>query len=111
MKKFVLLTQVLLISLIVNAKEGMWIPSLIKNLAESDMQSMGMKLTAEDIYSFNKSSLKDAVVHFGGGCTAEMLSDQGLMLTNHHCGYSQIQSHSSFENDYLTVGFLAMNKS
>ena len=111
MKKFVLLTQVLLISLIVNAKEGMWIPSLIKNLAESDMQSMGMKLTAEDIYSFNKSSLKDAVVHFGGGCTAEMLSDQGLMLTNHHCGYSQIQSHSSVENDYLTDGFWAMNKS
>lgn len=88
----------------------MWIPSLIKNLVESDMQNMGMKLTAEDIYSFNKSSLKDAIVHFGGGCTAEMISDQGLLLTNHHCGYSQIQTHSSVENDYLTNGFWAMTR-
>ena len=110
MKKLIILVQALAITAVVSAKEGMWIPSLIKNLAESDMQSMGMKLSAEDIYSFNQSSLKDAVVHFGGGCTAEMLSDQGLLLTNHHCGYSQIQSHSSVENDYLTDGFWAMSR-
>lgn len=110
MKKLVLLIQILIVSVSLSAKEGMWIPSLIKNLVESDMQNMGMKLTAEDIYSFNKSSLKDAIVHFGGGCTAEMISEQGLLLTNHHCGYSQIQTHSSVENDYLTNGFWAMTR-
>ena len=110
MKKSIIILQILTISLSASAKEGMWIPSLIKNLVESDMQNMGMKLTAEDIYSFNKSSLKDAIVHFGGGCTAEMISDQGLLLTNHHCGYSQIQTHSSVENDYLTNGFWAMTR-
>ena len=73
------------------------------------MQSFGCELSAEDIYSVNKSSLKDAIVHFGGGCTAEVISSQGLLLTNHHCGYSQIQSHSSLENDYLKNGFWAKN--
>lgn len=92
-----------------NAEEGMLIPSLIKAF-ESDMQAMGMKLTADEIYSVNHSSLKDAILHFGGGCTAELVSDQGLLLTNHHCGYSQIQSHSSLENDYLKFGFWAMSK-
>ena len=110
MKNLVLAVTFLVATLSINAKEGMWIPSLIKNLVESDMQNMGMKLTAEDLYAFNKSSLKDAIVHFNGGCTAEMISDQGLLLTNHHCGYSQIQSHSSVENDYLTNGFWAMTK-
>ncbi len=90
----------------VSAEEGMLIPSLIKAF-ESDMQAMGMKLSAEDIYSVNNSSLKDAIVHFGGGCTAELVSDKGLLLTNHHCGYSQIQSHSSLENDYIKYGFWA----
>lgn len=89
------------------AAEGMWIPSLLKALVENDMKAMGLKLSAEDIYSINKSSLKDAIVHFGGGCTAEVVSDQGLILTNHHCGFSQIQSHSSVEHDYLTDGFWA----
>jgi hypothetical protein len=89
------------------AKEGMWIPTLL-NALEGDMQAMGMRLTADDIYSVNHSSLKDAVVHFGGGCTAEMVSSEGLLLTNHHCGYSQIQHHSSVENDYLKNGFWAM---
>jgi len=88
------------------AVEGMLIPSLIKAF-EDDMKAMGMKLSAEDIYSVNQSSLKDAIVHFGGGCTAELVSGQGLLLTNHHCGYSQVQSHSSLENDYIKYGFWA----
>ena len=96
----------LLISLNINATEGMWIPTLLKAV-EDDMQAMGLELSAEDIYSINHSSLKDAIVHFGGGCTAELISDQGLLLTNHHCGYSQIQSHSSLENNYLKNGFWA----
>lgn len=94
-----------------SAKEGMWLPMLLKSLNESDMQSMGLKLSAEDIYSVNQSSLKDAIVSFGGFCTGEIISDQGLILTNHHCGYGQIQSHSSIENDYLTNGYWAMNHS
>jgi hypothetical protein len=95
----------------VSAKDGMWIPTLLKALNQSDMQTMGLELTAEDIYSINQASIKDAIVHFGGGCTAEVISDQGLILTNHHCGYGQIQYHSSVENDYLTDGFWAMNRS
>lgn len=92
----------------VKAHEGMWIPSLIKMFL-SDMQADGLKLSAEDIYAVNKSSLKDAIVHFNGGCTAEVISNQGLILTNHHCGFSQIQSHSSLEHDYLKDGFWAKN--
>ena len=88
--KFIFLSLVsTLISMNASAKEGMWIPTLLQAL-EGDMQSMGLRLSAEDIYSVNHSSLKDAVVHFGGGCTAEMVSSEGLLLTNHHCGYSQI---------------------
>lgn len=93
-----------------SAEEGMLIPSLISAF-EDKMQAMGMKLSADDIYSVNHSSLKDAILHFGGGCTAELVSTQGLLLTNHHCGYSQIQSHSSVEKDYLKNGFWAKNKS
>ncbi|WP_317164049.1 S46 family peptidase [Cryomorpha ignava] len=92
-----------------HAHEGMWIPSTLAKLVEGDMQNAGLKLSAEDIYSINQSSLKDAIVHFGGGCTASVISEEGLILTNHHCGYSQIQSHSSVENDYLKNGFWAMN--
>lgn len=92
------------------AEEGMWIPTLLKMLNEDDMKTYGLNLTAEDIYSINKSSLKDAIVHFNGGCTAEIISKDGLILTNHHCGYGQIQFHSSVENDYLTNGFWAMDK-
>ena len=94
---------------VLQAKEGMWIPTLLK-VVEGDMQAMGLKLTAEDIYNINHSSLKDAVVHFNGGCTAEMVSAEGLLLTNHHCGYGQIQQHSSVENDLLTNGFWAMTR-
>ena len=92
------------------AEEGMWLPTLLKMLNEDDMKTYGLNLTAEDIYSINNSSLKDAVVHFNGGCTAEIISPDGLILTNHHCGYGQIQSHSSVENDYLTNGFWAMDR-
>lgn len=101
----------MLLSVALRASEGMWIPALLKALNESDMKAMGLKLSAEDIYSINKSSLKDAIVHFGGGCTAEVISTEGLILTNHHCGFSQIQSHSSVEHDYLKDGFWAKSKS
>ena len=92
-----------------HADEGMWLPSLISQRIE-DMQAKGFRLTAEDIYSINSASLKDAVVLFGRGCTGELISDEGLLLTNHHCGYSQIQKHSSVEHDYLRDGFWAMNR-
>lgn len=93
------------------AGEGMWIPMLLQQLNEKEMKEMGMRISAEDIYSINNSSMKDAIVLFGRGCTGEIVSDQGLLLTNHHCGFGQIQKHSSIENDYLTNGFWAMNKS
>ena len=86
---------------------GMWIPSLLEGMNETEMTNLGMKMTAKDIYDVNNSSLKDAIPHFNNGCTSEIVSDKGLLLTNHHCGYSQIQSHSSVENDYLTNGFWA----
>ncbi|WP_299757140.1 S46 family peptidase [uncultured Pontibacter sp.] len=90
--------------------EGMWLPMLLKQLNEAQMQNKGMKLTADDIYNVNQSSLKDAIVSFGGFCTGEMISAEGLLLTNHHCGYGQVQQHSTVENDYLTEGFWAMNR-
>ena len=91
------------------ADEGMWLPSLISQRI-ADMQEKGFKLDAEDIYSINQASLKDAVVLFGRGCTGELISAEGLLLTNHHCGYSQIQKHSSVEHDYLKDGFWAMSR-
>jgi hypothetical protein len=90
------------------AREGMWLPQLLKELNEGDMKSMGMQLSAEDIYSINNSSLKDAVLQFGGGCTGELISRNGLLITNHHCGFSQIQSLSTIEKNYLDSGFWAM---
>jgi len=89
------------------AKEGMWLPTLLNKYNINEMQQMGFKLTAEDIYSVNQACMKDAVVLFGTGCTGEIISDKGLMITNHHCGYSFIQNHSSLEHDYLTNGFWA----
>ncbi|MDP4185547.1 MAG: S46 family peptidase [Bacteroidota bacterium] len=91
----------------VKADEGMWIPALLNKLNIKGMQEKGLKLSAEDIYSINHSCLKDAVVIFGQGCTGEIISDKGLILTNHHCGYSAIQQHSTVENDYLTNGYWA----
>ncbi|MFA5417086.1 MAG: S46 family peptidase [Bacteroidales bacterium] len=92
------------------AGEGMWIPMLLQQMNEKEMQEMGLKITAEDIYSINHSSLKDAVLLFGRGCTSELISKNGLLLTNHHCGFGQIQQHSTVEHDYLTDGFWAMNQ-
>jgi hypothetical protein len=110
MKKYLLLTFALIFGLgSLKADEGMWIPLLLhKNIAE--MQKMGLKLTAEDIYSINHASLKDAVVIFGGGCTGEIVSPQGLLFTNHHCGFSSIQKMSTVEHDYLKDGFWAYSK-
>jgi hypothetical protein len=88
---------------------GMWIPSLLKGMNEKEMKSLGMKMSADDIYAVNHSSLKDAVPHFNGGCTSEVISSKGLLLTNHHCGYGEIQAHSTVDHDYLADGFWAMS--
>lgn len=110
MFKFRLSLLLILFSNVLFAREGMWIPTLLDKYNIEEMQQMGFRLTADDIYSINENSLKDAVVLFGGGCTGEMVSSEGLLFTNYHCGYSNIQSHSSVENDYLTDGFWAMSK-
>ena len=110
MKRTIFILLGLLLSIVpAMADEGMWLPSLISQRI-GDMQAKGFKLTAEDVYSVNQASLKDAVVLFGGGCTGELVSNEGLLLTNHHCGYSYIQRHSSVEHDYLKDGFWAMNR-
>ncbi|MDE5709330.1 MAG: S46 family peptidase [Alistipes sp.] len=109
MKRTVLTLLALLLLVPAVADEGMWLPSLISNRIR-DMRAKGFRLTAEDIYSINKASMKDAVVLFGGGCTGELVSPEGLLLTNHHCGYDAIQSHSSVEHDYLTHGFWARTR-
>ncbi len=111
-KKLTILLLVLFIGLQpkLKADEGMWLPFMIDHLLQEKMQEMGLKLTPEQIFSINDSSLKDAIVSFGGGCTGEIISDQGLLLTNHHCGYGRIQAHSSPENDILTDGFWAMSR-
>lgn len=113
MKRFfiALLTLSLLTQLSARADEGMWLPSLIAKLNMKDMQKEGLKLTADDIYSINHSSLKDAIVALDhGSCTGELVSNDGLLLTNHHCGYNEIQEHSSVEHDYLKNGFWAKTK-
>lgn len=110
MIKRAIILFVVFLTLTVRADEGMWLPSLLGDGRIKDMRAKGLRLTAEDLYSINKASLKDAIVRFGGGCTGELISDEGLLLTNHHCGYGQIQSHSTIEADYLTNGFAAMNR-
>ena len=109
MKKITTLLVAILIAMIARADEGMRLPSLISQRI-ADMQEKGFKLSADDIYNINQASLKDAVVLFGRGCTGEIVSEEGLLLTNHHCGYGQIQKHSSVEHDYLRDGFWAMNR-
>ena len=111
MKNLVLfvLSLIIICPSISKADEGMWLPMLIDR-NYSEMKKMGLKLTPEEIYSVNNSSLKDAVVSFGGFCTGEMISSEGLLLTNHHCGFDAIRTHSTTINDYLTNGFWAMSK-
>lgn len=108
-KQIVLLGMVLLGSYSMRATEGMWLPYMLSD-READMQNMGMLISAEEIYSVNNGSLKDAIVSFGGFCTGEIISDNGLVLTNHHCGYGAIQSHSSVDHNYLEDGFWAMSR-
>jgi hypothetical protein len=105
-----IITLLMVFSLLAEADEGMWMPQLIAALNINDMKKNGFKLTAEQIYSINKASMKDAVAIFGGGCTAEIISFQGLLLTNHHCGYSSIANLSSVQHDYLKDGYWAMNQ-
>lgn len=110
MKHFRLLLLLFVVQ--VQAQQGgMWIPSLLQGMNETEMKNLGMKMTAAAIYSVNKSSLKDAVPHFNGGCTSEVISPKGLLLTNHHCGFDAIQNHSSVDHDYLTNGFWAYKMS
>jgi len=109
MKNWILIVVALSCGMRSLAHEGMWIPSVL-GAVHDEMQGMGLKLTEEDLYSINNSSLKDAVVLFGGGCTAEVVSNEGLIFTNHHCGFDYVQFHSSLEHDYLKNGFWAMNR-
>ena len=112
MKKLFAILLILVVSFGFKAKadEGMWLLPLIEKLNMGKMTALGLKLSADDIYSINKACVKDAIVIFGGGCTAEIVSPQGLVLTNHHCGYGSIQAHSSVDHDYLRDGFWAKTK-
>ena len=108
-KKFLLCALACITFTTATADEGMWLPSLIKERIK-DMRKKGFKLKADDVYSTTKPSLKDAVMQFGGGCTGEFVSAEGLLLTNHHCGYASIQKLSSVEHDYLTDGYWAKSR-
>ncbi len=110
MKKIFSVLIFALLSCSLFADEGMWLPLLLEKYNIADMQKKGFKLNADDIYSINHASMKDAIVLFGGGCTGELISNEGLLITNHHCGYGTIQRHSSVEHDYLTDGFWAMSR-
>lgn len=105
--KLVLALLLLFLQLSFAQQGGMWVPSLLDGTREKEMKKLGLKISLKDIYDTNKSSLKDAVPQFNGGCTAEVISPNGLLLTNHHCGFDEIQSHSSVEKDYITNGFWA----
>ncbi|HYC30088.1 MAG TPA: S46 family peptidase, partial [Chitinophagaceae bacterium] len=108
-KSFFLIALLTFANLLSFANEGMWLPQLLGQLNEKEMKSMGMKISASDIYNINKGSLKDAIVSFGGFCTAEVISDKGLILTNHHCGFDVIQNHSTVDHNYIKDGFWAKN--
>ncbi len=110
MKKSIVLLALLMAVSSVRADEGMWMLPTIKKMNESDMKKLGLKISASEIYNEKKASIKDAVVHFGGGCTAEIISEYGLLVTNHHCGYSSIQGLSTPEHNYLEDGFWAMSR-
>ncbi len=110
MKKFLALIALVIIMLKASADEGMWLPMLLGQQVYDDMVKKGLKLTKEQLYSINKSSLKDAIIIFGRGCTGELVSNQGLIFTNHHCGYEAITNASTVEHNYLRDGFYAYNK-
>ena len=110
MKRILLIITILLSAMMAKADEGMWLPYSLNGQNLAEMQRLGCQLTAEQIFSFNQASIKDAIVQFGGGCTGEIISPEGLLLTNHHCGLSFVQKHSSVEHDYLTDGFWANEK-
>jgi hypothetical protein len=109
--KHILVAFALCIATLTKADEGMWLPQLLQALNEKQMKSMGMKMSAKDIYSINNGSLKDAIVSFNGGCTGEIISSKGLILTNHHCGFDAIQNHSTLDHNYIRDGFWARNNS
>jgi len=111
MKKYILLLSLLCKSFSSFADEGMWLPFLLKKINKDDLKKAGLKINVDDIYNESKPSLKDAIVIFGGGCTGEMVSSQGLVLTNHHCGLDGVQSISSVQNDWVSNGFFAKNMS
>ncbi|GAB4093662.1 S46 family peptidase [Flaviaesturariibacter terrae] len=104
-----LLALLLCVRSVAFADEGMWLPQLLQTLNEKDMKKLGMKISASDIYNINKGSLKDAIVSLGGFCTAEVISTQGLLLTNHHCGFDAIQNHSTLDHNYIRDGFWSKN--
>ena len=111
MKKIICILTALAVSVgSILADEGMWMLPLLKKMNGKQMKELGCKLSPGEIYKAGSGSLKDAIVQFGGGCTGEIVSDEGLLLTNHHCGYSYIQKLSSVDNDYLKDGFWAMNR-
>ena len=111
MKKTIILSLLSFTTLAGHADEGMWMLTDLKEQNAATMYDMGLDIGIDKVYCPDSISLKDAVVHFGGGCTGEVISAEGLVLTNHHCGYGAIQQHSSVEHDYLTDGFWAMNRS
>lgn len=110
MKRNLLSAAFALMALAVSADEGMWMLTDLKAQNEAAMMDLGLQIPIEEVYNPDGIALKDAVVHFGGGCTGEIISAEGLVLTNHHCGYGAIQQHSSVDHDYLTNGFWAMNR-
>lgn len=110
MRKQILFVLFSLATLSIHADEGMWMLTDLKTQNAVAMRELGLEIPIEEVYDANGLSLKDAVVHFGGGCTGEIISSEGLVLTNHHCGYGAIQQHSNVEHDYLTDGFWAMNR-
>ena len=110
MKKLLLSIVLISTMLTTRADEGMWLPMLLGKQVYENMVKRGLKLTKEQLYSVNHSSLKDAIIIFGRGCTGEIVSDQGLIFTNHHCGYEAIANASSVQNNYLRDGFYAYNK-
>src|SRR5689334_3587449 len=109
-KKLTIAFFLLFVSVLAKADEGMWLPLLLQQLNEKQMKSLGMKISAKDIYNINSGSLKDAIVSFGGFCTGEVVSSKGLVLTNHHCGFDAIQNHSTLEHNYIRDGFWARNQ-